>query len=338
MDRKNDLEADNVVLDYLAEGAANIVYHIRPGLCEDDLPPPLHGVLMRFRKSTPSGVPYNEMSDSFGTILAPLFPAHNLIHPTLFGICKRDTSIATLNEALLAREADGSRPKKRHGVYLATEEENGLLVTDMTPRNEKEKLIEFKPKWLLQSPSAPADAKRCRTCALRFMRGTVKSSSERAGADFCPLSLLRRERDHFRDLALHGIGFRNPENRGTWIEDDINHMFEEKVQPLLFQLRDLQQQYNRVGLADFEEEQKSPDELGTRIGMTIRDCSLFIRYNTGSSAAESDVRLADLDMKSMTGEKWAAIEREMIEDGWYTATDSDDKKRGNMAFCNILEP
>lgn len=45
-------------------------------------------------------------------------------------------------------------------------------------------LCEFKPKWLLQSPDAPEDAKQCRTCAIRKMRGQPQQ--------FCPLQLAAK--------------------------------------------------------------------------------------------------------------------------------------------------
>ncbi|KAK6543730.1 Inositol-pentakisphosphate 2-kinase [Orbilia ellipsospora] len=64
-------------------------------------------------------------------------------------------------------------------------------------------MVEFKPKYLVQSPDAPKDWKLCRTCALRSMRS--RSISERSTAsvnsemedgghfiapDYCPLDLV----------------------------------------------------------------------------------------------------------------------------------------------------
>ncbi len=380
MDLKNDLEDERYVLDYLAEGAANIVYHIKPASDKDGLPSVLRGVLLRLRKHTPSSVPYNQLVSDFDTFLAPLFLAENLIQPTPFEIFSPYSFFATLNEALMAREAEGRRPRKRRGIYLATDEKYGLLVKDMTPRNEKENMVDFKPKWLIQSPSAPADAKRCRTCALREMRRAEKGGTEGDEADFCPLDLLR-SRDCFRDITLHRLGFRSLEKAAAGAEEDINTMFEQRVQPLLLLLRDLQQEYNCVRLADFEKERvlkiqtttaaqgrptrptfrhglteeinidsipttSNPNhfeaelvpelkELGTRIGMTIRDCSLFVRYNVEHSTMEVDVRLADLDMKSMKPKKWADIERQLIDGGWYRATENCPESRYNV--CTALQ-
>ena len=37
-------------------------------------------------------------------------------------------------------------------------------------------MVEFKPKWLAQSPNAPADWVLCRTCAVRHMQSAKKQT------------------------------------------------------------------------------------------------------------------------------------------------------------------
>ncbi|KAK6501492.1 Inositol-pentakisphosphate 2-kinase [Arthrobotrys musiformis] len=69
--------------------------------------------------------------------------------------------------------------------------------------------LEFKPKYLVQSPDAPKDWKLCRTCAFRTMRSRSMSSRSNASAtsegedgrhfippDYCPLDLVSS--DHNR--------------------------------------------------------------------------------------------------------------------------------------------
>lgn len=69
-------------------------------------------------------------------------------------------------------------------------EDEGEIWKDMA-------MIEFKPKWLTQSPNAPANWKLCRTCAVRFMQhhknkerqGQIEDEHEPEAAEFCPLDL-----------------------------------------------------------------------------------------------------------------------------------------------------
>ena len=332
MDCTVEVGGRNFVLEYLAEGAANVVFKLRP----------YHPKLLRFRK-TPSKMPYSEVVHKSYTVLSPLFPSDALVPPTLFKIPNVPLVITTLNKALLEKEADGSRPEKRQGVYLTPSEEYGIFVQDMTPRQDQEKFFEFKPKWLVQSPSAPAKAKRCRTCALREMRRAANVISGRGDRDFCPLDLLSTQ-DTVLDEVL-----------GLMIGDDVGALkpiFKEKVQPLLSRLRVLQVMHSHVGLDDLNGQQM-PSASGTEgdggpessasctlfdvlIGMTIRDCSVFVRYNTGKSKAEAEVKLGDLDMKSAKLEKWADIERQLISGGWYTG-DEHVAEDGGRRVCRALQ-
>lgn len=319
-------------LEFLAEGAANIVYKLRPG----------HPDLLRLRK-TRSSVPYSEIVQSFKSVVAPLFPDDVLLHPVLFKLPEAGVLIPTLNKALIAREASGGRLDARKGVYLAVDEEYGIFVRDMTPRQETEKFIEFKPKWLIQSPSAPAKAKRCRTCALREMRRADSTFSGRGDSDFCPLDLLSNEDDVVEDVLRSLIG----DDLGL-----VKAIFKLKVQPLLGYLRELQVMYNQVGLADIGGQQVSKlsqtevDRVresaatsplfNTLVGMTVRDCSVFTRYDTKTSEIEAEVKLADLDMKSAKLKKWADTERQLIDGGWYTGTE-DLAENGGKSLCRALQ-
>jgi inositol-pentakisphosphate 2-kinase len=333
MDCTIEVEGRNFVLEYLAEGAANVVFKLRP----------YYPKLLRFRK-TPSKVPYSEIVHKFNTVLSPLFPSDALLQPTLFEIPNVPLVIATLNSALFEKEADGTRSKKRQGVYLTPSEEYGIFVQDMTPRQDQERFFEFKPKWLLQSPSAPAQARRCRTCALREMRRAAHVISGRGDRDFCPLDLLSTQ-DAVLDEVL-----------GLMIGDDLGALkpiFKEKVQPLLSRLRVLQAVHSHVGLDDLNDQQIStvsgtegnegPESsaactlFDVLIGMTIRDCSVFVRYNTSKySKTEAEVKLADLDMKGAKLEKWTGIERQLISGGWYTG-DENAAENGGRRFCRALQ-
>jgi inositol-pentakisphosphate 2-kinase len=326
-----EISGKDYALEYLAEGAANVVYKLRPN----------HKDLLRLRK-TRSSIPYSEIVHSFETVVTTLFPNDALIHPTLFKLPDAGVLIPRLNKALLATEANGGRPGQRCGVYLATDEEYGIFVQDMTPRHEKERFIEFKPKWLIQSPSAPAQAKRCRTCALREMRRTGNVVGGRGDGGFCPLDLLSTEDGVLEDVlrSLAGDDWRL-----------VEAIFKNRVQPLLIRLRTLQIEHHRVGLADLDSQYVSlpsdtrPDGsqessaasifFDTLLGMAVRDCSVFIKYEIGHSKIEADVKLADLDIKSAKTKKWADTERQLIDGGWYTGTENVAEDRGRR-FCRAL--
>lgn len=168
----------------------------------------LRNRLLRLRKGTPAARSYVEILAHFDAYIRPLFGAHEVVDQALVLLPPGLT--AGLNRQLREREAGAeaearmqtatamdktrnerneknaesieARPRGRRGVYLAEDEPFGLLITDMTPAaaasvadpgagtGEWQQMWEFKPKWLVQSPSAPRDARRCRTCALRAMK------------------------------------------------------------------------------------------------------------------------------------------------------------------------
>jgi inositol-pentakisphosphate 2-kinase len=276
--------------------------------------------------------------------VSPLFPHDALLHPRLIKLSEAEVIIPQLNEALREKEADGNRLEMRRGAYLATDEEHAIFVPDMSPQHQRERFIEFKPKWLIQSPSAPAAARRCRTCALREMRRAGHAFSGRGDFGCCPLDLLSSEEDVLDDVLGSLAG---GDDLGL-----VKEIFKNRVQPYLIRLKALQSEHNRVGLADVGSQRvkvppgeladgdemrsapfKLPDAL---LGMVLRDCSVFVRYNIDESVAKAEVKLGDLDMKSAKLDKWAAIEMQLIDGGWYTGTEDatrDQEKR----FCRALQ-
>lgn len=69
-----------------------------------------------------------------------------------------------------------------------------MLIDDMRPDYDGT-MVEFKPKWLAQSPSAPPGSIRCRNCARRAERAQknlAKAEDETTSApSFCPLSFFK---------------------------------------------------------------------------------------------------------------------------------------------------
>ena len=330
---------DGVQLVYLAEGAANVVYRIRnppldPSTSADlnfesygpNTPPPteteplrmdprLEGNLVRLRKMTSSTTPVAESQKHFESSIKPLFPSENLVQQTLFQPSKK--VLKECNARLREMEKTGARPAKRHGVYLAEDEIYGMLVTDMSCNDDSFTFFEFKPKWLAQSPSAPAKSKRCRTCALRAMKKGAKPG-------FCPLDLMDKDRIITAVCRIMGL---DPHRRQDYSGSQMEMLGRIRdfllKDPLLRRLRQLQTNKDPNGA--LKANVASPDFLAS---MTLRDCTLYLR----ASQTSMDARLGDLDLKTGKGkaEYWRGLEKQLIEGGWYTATEKEKTVGENL--------
>jgi len=329
-----DQEAEvvsRIGLTYLAEGAAHIVYRISLLGTSAITHPQLIGKLFRFRKSTPSAVPCAQTVSNYHDIVAPLFLPSNLVDLKLHHVPDQHALVTKLNTALQQREENRTRPVQRCGVYLSDEEPHEILVTDMSPRGPDERLIEFKPKWLVQSPSAPAGARRCRTCALREMRTederrTGDRHSGRGHAEFCPFDLLSSDEDVLEE-TVRQLALTNESPRTNV------SIYKQQLQPLLRRLKDLHAENNNVGLDDFE----TGADRDFSFSMALRDCSVFVKWRRGEVGFQ-EVRLADLDLKSSGGgklERWAKTERRLIEEGWYMGTENAESQ--GLRLCGALQ-
>jgi hypothetical protein len=139
-------------------------------------------------------------------------------------------------------------------------------------------LVEFKPKWLLQSRDAPSHARHCRTCALYMKR-------RRDIPSFCPLDLASNDYNRVKK-ALKGI-LVSPEasNETADGESHDKEVLTEVISSFLIQsdildvLKSLQRR-DKHGILTIEDNIESgfqnilPDLL---IAMAARDCSLYIQ-------------------------------------------------------------
>ena len=293
-----------VRLSYLAEGAANIVYRPIPApaspsteadisfpVAQPDgetpaIPPPtetltitvdprLEGKLIRLRKDLSTTVPVTESWAHFHNVVSPLFLDSQLVSQTLFYISR--TVIYSLNADLRAMERDGRRPEKRHGVYVDDGEIYGTLVPDMSS-DARSMSIEFKPKWLVQSPNAPEGSKRCRTCALRAMKAAqvrLSRSARDGGEDgkggFCPLNLVSGDRYKVSTVVEQLLGSsRFSDLDRMRMGDQLMRWLPKSL--LLQRLKHLQETLDPVGVLEADLEAQA-----FLTAMTLRDCTLFLK-------------------------------------------------------------
>lgn len=330
---------DGLPLVYLAEGAANVVYRIRslpldPSTSADlsfesygpNTPPPteieplhmdprLEGKLVRLRKKTSSTTPVAESQKHFDNMIKPLFPPENLVQQILFQPSK--DLLKDCNARLREMENNGARPAKRHDFYLAEDETYGMLVTDMSCSDDSYQFFEFKPKWLAQSPSAPLESKRCRTCALRAMKKGSKPG-------LCPLNLMDKSNIVTAVCRIMGLDLRRLQDYSDSTMEMLDRLRDFLLKdPLLRRLRQLQIDKDPNGV--LKANIVSPDCLSA---MTLRDCTLYLKVGQKSI----DARLGDLDLKSGKGkaEYWRGLERQLIHGGWYTATENEKTVGENL--------
>lgn len=261
-------------LAYLAEGGANVIYRIiwapatattgrkqrdvAPSNEQMSIPSVLRGKLLRLRKETKSGISYQEISRNFDGIIRPLFQPEEVVDQTLVQL--PIALVQQCNERLRAAELNGTRPHRRCGVYLSLNEPFGLLVTDMTTFNDPGMIMaELKPKWLLQSPSAPLDARRCRTCALRDMKNHVYGSEDKS---FCPLGLVSYKFEHVLRATRFVKGCQDQDRLARFLHRNST----------LLKLQAHQKAMCDVGLHGQSARSKEKS-----LAMTLRDCTMFIK-------------------------------------------------------------
>ncbi|TAQ90366.1 hypothetical protein B7494_g1309 [Chlorociboria aeruginascens] len=335
---------ENASLHYVAEGAANIVYrfYVRLGTPP---PPNLDGrtpqpsdidqeidscyappylttfddKLLRLRKDLPTTVPCKVAQESWSTLIAPLFRDDEIVRQALVDI-RPAKVIDRLNEELKGWERPyplkGSlrshdlRPTKRNGIYLANDE-HGLLITDMTPSNF-EFVIELKPKWLLQSPSAPPGSKRCRNCA-RTARANAQliAQGDSPIPLWCLLDLVAEDWETLFHQAQNILPSQ-AHRLADWLYTN----------ELLPRLRLLQQMMDNAGPMNAD-----PNDEDFLVAMTLRDCTLFIKVPEDENRPIV-AKLGDLDLKSgLKMQYWRETERALIKEGWYMGLEKSEVKR-----------
>ncbi|KAF2847418.1 hypothetical protein T440DRAFT_197014 [Plenodomus tracheiphilus IPT5] len=200
-----------------------------------------------------------------------------------------------------------------------------VLLEDMSPVSGQSITLEIKPKWLLQSPDAPLDAKRCRTCAMQILSPKDRESY------ICPLRLLRGTSDDIRSwLHARVSKYLTSAQHVNYITNGLCFYLTSGVgRALLEHLECLQSKLDPCGvLWQDPTETQNEINLNLRAAMTLRDCSLFIKVEydpTTGTPQKITSKLGDLDFKS--AEKttdWAHKEKRLKKEHAYTKTLQDD--------------
>ncbi|KAI6838237.1 hypothetical protein KC340_g10278 [Hortaea werneckii] len=301
LQQPTDRPAAPCVLSYLNEGGANFVFRIQPQACQDPNVQ-LHGrvPLLRIRKDLSHVQTAEEQLRSFDQHFKPLFSAQNLVEHEAVQL--DDHVIPRLNQTV----SQAKRSSSRTGDLMPNNEKYGLLITNMSPW-PMETLVQFKPKWLSQSPNAPEEAKRCRTCALRAQRQANNQRTATDAQDNCPLAMIS-ESAHDRRRAAEA----------TTTDKKLQDYLVDDAQPLLRALKENQQRFDSSGVLGIVDNDVLSDICKA---MSLRDCTLFLKH--GHRGVEA--RLSDLDLKQPEKlDKWRAVEEVLINEGWYQNREAEE--------------
>ncbi|KAI5305046.1 surf-like protein [Ascosphaera pollenicola] len=345
-DEISSLPPGTKVLSY-REGNANVLLKIDAPESSSSSSGSLKNMLLRLRKEKRASTRSTKQAfRDFEIYIKPLFDPEDIVRQSLIKLL--DDTVEQANQSL---DANVHRSKKRKGTYAANDQ-YGLLVENIIPPSfdasgdaRQVDFLEFKPKWLVQSPSAPEDAKRCRTCALREMRlhdsaigrdhdrdrGShdavlppvssstldVRDVKKKAAPYFCPLDLLSYHLDDTMRVTRSICSGLPPVFKSIrGVRDESREIFLAGIlsrNPLCLRLKELQEQLNTVSLDDFSDESHSKDASHTirrGVSMTLRDCTVLValkhtHINNLGFNADYRIKLCDLDFKDGSGGKLA---------------------------------
>lgn len=341
-------ENSGFVLEFLSKGAANVVFRCRP--CKDGPRPtstPLqviqitdngnrarclgHDAIQDMVIRVPRGMPKClsgvEIMDGFTNHITPLFTSgleKHLMEHQLIAL------FPDVVESLIKSGENGLIPVSNHAI---SQSRWAIRLPDMSSIPGSSITVEVKPKWLTQSPDAPRDAIRCRTCAMQLVHPKSRESY------ICPLRLVDGD---YNDLYpwVHGVvqssckqrsaGFAptSGSNEKRIADVSTKYLVSGDGRKLLQHLRRLQGSLDPKGVLHRPPRPDSFDH-NLRLAMTLRDCSLFLNvsYNKTNEPNSINIisKLADLDFKS--AEKipdWAEKEGILHKEGMYTKKSKDD--------------
>ncbi|KAK7908288.1 hypothetical protein PG985_015591 [Apiospora marii] len=325
--RATDRLEDAKTFVHVAEGRANAVFRACDADGEDLLP----GGLLRVPKKIEGAHPYDyERLQQFrATMIVPAVGPKHLVPQLLVRVTEAQAQAMNETRAASGKAKDASTIE---GPGFA------MLIQDMTPSPAGGQLgMEFKPKWLAQSPIAPEGAKRCRTCAreaYRNQKSLAKAKQQKQDQDqdgssqqetnskeaatpaapVCPLGLLHDD----PDVVLRSIARFAP---STWTPADHERLRRAlAASGLLTKLRDVQTRGD-PGNTMFD----NPEDPGFGLAMTLRDCTCFVRMpqDDNDESGEVEIKLADVDEKNWHSKKeyWQKSHNNLVDSGFYHGTE-----------------
>lgn len=342
-----------VNLQYFNEGGANILFsiHVDPTYQEStqQLKSYLEGRLLRLPKA---GRESKTLEKELVSILG-----HN--HVIKHEACIVDSGIISQLNIYLGQLEDCTPKRRRHeyiSVSCGCSHGSCWLVTDMRAKEDKgQVMVHFKPKWLVQSLSAPNTARRCRTCSMQASQGVRRTTTH------CPLGLVSGDKIFVDKEILAILKTQQPVSVGMTgdIERAITQFFYRDGGgfDILQKLRVLQEENDQDGIIKFVERYYNSDKRSnTKLeaiarAMTLRDCSLYILLGSREGDGyDIEARLGDLDIKvpepgshfveektEKKLQKWVAVEHRLINGGWYTGTEELQPGEERHMSCILWE-
>lgn len=282
---------------YVAEGRANAVFQVQLTRGADIL----HGWLLRVPKQVEGASPhsYEELQRYRERVVEPKVGAKYLVPQLLVSVPPAATRAFNAERDLRSQRKE---PDSSVAAGYA------MLIQDMNTLPERDDIgLEFKPKWLAQSPIAPKDAARCRTCAREAYRNHEKQAEgKKTKVPVCPLGLVASD----PEVVLETIKLLAP----TWSPSQQERLQRAFSSSGIFKkLRDLQQEGDK-GNTMFNH----PENESFGLAMTLRDCTCFVRMpKVGSGQVE--IKLADVDRKNWESkaEYWQHSHTNLVDHGFY---------------------
>lgn len=360
---------DNAMIqfEYLNQGGANVIFKINPepsgakqqfffancekgsitAVCQQDV---IHQVL-RVDKGLDKTLRCEEVVSGFYEHVRPLFVSGSLSviklgsdsKPVLRSVLLRNIDFTqhlmehqgvllypTVMVDLMSK-CDTVLPKgKLVGNQLPAPDRWGILLPDMSSTAGLSVTIEVKPKWLAQSPNAPLNAVRCRTCAMQV-------SKPKDLKDYvCPLRLLGSDDNKLYQWVLNRVTDQLVEHAATTKQQHqatpitsaiVEYLVKGDGYALLQHLKFLQTQLDPQGVHLRDKTYlRSTFDRNLRLAMTLRDCSLYITaHYTTTGTVKVDSKLGDLDFKSAGKiDDWVSKEQALLKEGAYTKRVKED--------------
>jgi inositol-pentakisphosphate 2-kinase len=345
--------------EYLNQGGANVIFRIVPPKSAEDGQPSFSfldrkggsvavvhrknvtNLVLRVNKGLEKTLRCDEVVDGFYGHVRPLFvpgyihesgsrggdlTKHLMEHQGVLLSSDVMTDLMSKCDTILP-ETTGEANKSSNSHRW------GILLPDMSPTAGLSITIEIKPKWLAQSPNAPPNALRCRTCAMQVTK------PKDATKYLCPLRLVHGGSDVLywwildrvtEQLVEHSVTPAEQQRQAPRIASSIvTYLTQGNGKTLLKHLKVLQTQLDPQGVFLRDEIQpQSKFDHNLRLAMTLRDCSMYITAHytaSGNDTVVVDSKLGDLDFKSADKiDDWMSKEKELLEAGAYTRTVDPD--------------